>query len=136
MPLDDPTTTEGVNAWHWIYQDLGLVMDIFFLFQDDAAARNSYDTGVIAAQCYGMGDLGMAIWASIGQTGWPVAANILPVIPEVCKFLRYSKIALNPAYAPYALGALAGADVLFTWDGCLINLVQSWPGGAQLAATA
>jgi hypothetical protein len=85
-------TADGAGRTLWIYTWLGLVLDGVFLAQWKRMPENKDDLGVVATCLYGLGHLGVAIPASIGQSGTTVALNVVPCLPEICKPLRLTKV--------------------------------------------
>lgn len=86
------TTADGAGRTLWIYTWLGLVLDGVFLAQWKRMPENKDDIGVVATFIYGLGHLGVAIPASIGQSGTTVALNVVPCLPEICKPLRLTRV--------------------------------------------
>jgi hypothetical protein len=125
----DCTTIDGKNASQWIYQSLGVILDLVYLVAEDQIPENWNDTGVEVAFLYGLGDLTMALIASVGQSGWPVAANILATIPGLAKILRLQSVVV--ATKGISLVVVAGCDVVFLVSAAVINFVESMPSDNQ-----
>jgi hypothetical protein len=127
----DCSTTDGKNATHWIYQCFGVLLDLGFVIGADAIPENLADWGVGVSFLYAVGDLIMAIIASVGQSGWPVAGNILAVIPELTKLGRLTKIVT--ATKGISLVVVAGCDAVFMFGAALINFVEGLPSSEAAA---
>jgi hypothetical protein len=83
------TTSEALGWVDWIVVDAGILIDILSVSTWDCLPQCAgIDSGVIFEIGYGCVHLLTAILASIGQKAITIAANVLPVIPELCKFLR------------------------------------------------
>lgn len=107
----DPTNADGCGRTLWIFQNVGVLMDAVFLKLEGRLPENSSDAGVVVQFVYSLIHLDLAILASEATSGMPVAANILPVIPELSKLLRLS--AIQDATKKISLAVLAGIDFAF-----------------------
>lgn len=104
------TTPQGRGCVHWIYSSLGVLLDAAYVFRTGTLPAGAGDSGVVVKFGYGLGHLATAITASIGQSGAIVAGKILPVIPELAKPLRLTKVI--SATKGISLPVLAGIDVV------------------------
>lgn len=107
----DCTTANGTAMWLWIYQCLGIALDLGFLMAEGFMPENWNDAGVWIAFVYGVLHLIVAIIASIPATAATIVADILYCIPELCKVLRLQ--AVIAATESFSLGAIAVIDGLF-----------------------
>lgn len=123
-------TSEGRSCWVWIYGCGGILMDTVFIYKEDSMPENWEDRGVYLGTLYGVGHLALAISASAGESGAPVAAAILPTIPELAKPLRLAGIAR--ATKGTSLVVLGVTDAVFGVASALTGFVatqQTIPNG-------
>ncbi len=104
-------TAEGKQAILWLYVSTGVMLDGFYVYQEGRITENTSDKGVIVAFVWGIGHLATAIFASLGQSGVPVATNILPTIPELSVPLRHTRVIVTTKGV--SLPVLGGIDGLF-----------------------
>jgi hypothetical protein len=128
------TTTGGINAMHWFYQGLGVLLDLGYVAELKHFPDSDGDLGVAIAVLYGVGDGVMALLASWGQspTSLPVAANVLPLLPEVGKILRLGEIVTWSEGS--SLLFLAAADALFMTAATMADFVENTPESAQVSS--
>lgn len=115
------STADGASRSLWIYTWAGLVLDGVFLAQWKRMPENKDDIGVIATFIYGLGHLGAAIPACIGQSGTTVALNVVPCIPEICKPLRLTKVVA--ATEGWSLVGQAALDAICYTSTTVLNVV-------------
>ena len=123
-------TTDGRSCWVWLYQCAGIAMDTVFIYKEDTMPENWEDRGVYLGTIYGVGHLALAISASVGQSGTPVAALLLPTIPELAKPLRLRNVATETE--GISLVVLGAADALFGLGTAITGFVatqQNIPSG-------
>jgi hypothetical protein len=107
----DQNNADGCGRTMWIYQNVGVLMDGVFLKLEGRLPENASDAGIVVQFVYSIIHLDLAILASEATSGLPVAANILPVIPELSKLLRLTTV--QTATEGISLAVLAGVDFLF-----------------------
>ena len=124
----DQNNADGCGRTLWIYQNVGVLMDGVFLKLEGRLPENTNDAGIVVQFVYSLVHLTLAILASEATSGLPVAANILPVIPELSKLLRLSviqevtrKISLGVLAVEDAAFYLASAIVGFAAENAIIN---------------
>lgn len=114
-------TADGASRTLWIYTWIGLVLDGVFLAQWKRMPENKDDLGVVATFIYGLGHLGAAIPASIGQNGTTIALNVVPCIPEICKPLRLTKVVA--ATEGFSLVGQAALDAICYTSTTVLNML-------------
>lgn len=127
----DCSTSDGRGCWVWLYQCTGILMDTVFIYKEGSMPENWEDRGVYLGTIYGVGHLALAIAASAGQSGTPIAAAILPTIPELAKPLRLTKIAA--ATEDISLIVLGAADGIFGLSSAITAFIatqQNIPNGS------
>jgi hypothetical protein len=109
---------DGRGKVLWIIQCIGIAIDAIFIYADEVMPENAKDPGVTVSLIYAVCHFGAAIGGSVGASGVAVAANILAVVPELAKFLRYEAIVVKTGKG--SLWALAGIEALvgITAAGC------------------
>ncbi|MNP24758.1 hypothetical protein D3C76_1175360 [compost metagenome] len=116
------STADGASRTLWIYTCLGVLMDGIFVYFSQKMPENRDDIGVVATFLYGLGHLGAAIPASLGQSGSVVALNIVPCLPEVCKPLRLKRVVL--ATEGFSLLGQAALDAICYTSTTVLNVVS------------
>jgi hypothetical protein len=109
-PSCEPSNPDGCARTLWIYQNVGVLMDAVFIGAEGRLPENYNDAGIVVQFVYAIIHLDIAIVASEGTSGLPVANNILPTIPELGKLLRLSSVV--EATEGISLGVIAAADAL------------------------
>lgn len=105
-------------------------MDTAFICKEDTMPENWEDRGVYLGTVYGVGHLALAISASVGRSGTPVAAAILPTIPELAKPLRLTRVAAGTeGVSLVVLGVADGVFGLSTAITGFVNTQQDIPSG-------
>jgi len=112
---------DGTAKILWIVQNAGILLDGVYIYKDHVMPENDQDPGVIVAFCYSMLHLTAVLAASLGQSGLPVAVNVLPVIPEITKLLRLTSVVA--ATETTSLKVQAGIDVVVGWTGAVCSFV-------------
>jgi hypothetical protein len=102
---------EGRQAVLWLYSTTGVMLDGFYVYIEDRKPPNFDDTGVIVSFVWSLGHLAATIAACVGQSGLPVASNVLPVIAELAVPLRHTKIIT--ATEGISLPVLGAIDAVF-----------------------
>lgn len=115
-------TADGASRTLWIYTCLGVLLDGVFVVAASKMPENRDDVGVMATFIYGLGHLGVAIPASLGQSGSAVALNIVPCLPEVCKPLRLKKVVA--ASKGLSLVGQAALDAICYTSATVLNVVS------------
>lgn len=115
-------TADGASRTLWIYTCIGVLLDGIFVLGANKMPENRDDMGVVATFLYGLGHLGAAIPASLGQSASVVALNIVPCLPEVCKPLRLKRVVL--ATEGLSLAGQAALDVICYTSTTVLNVVS------------
>src|SRR5208282_3619929 len=117
-------TADGTNVWHWIIEGVILVAGVVYKCQRHVPMANDGDMGVVFATICGALNLALAINASAYLSpGTPVAAEIVPAIPGVMKWLRFKKVVEGTDGA--SLPGLAAVDTSFGVLGAFIAYNES-----------
>jgi hypothetical protein len=117
---------EGRQAVLWIYSTTGVMLDGFYVYMEGRKPPNFDDTGVIVSFVWSIGHLAASIAASVGQSGLPVAGNILPLVAELSVPLRHTKIIT--ATEGVSLLVLGAIDAVFYLTTGVITAVTPLSG--------
>lgn len=116
-------TREGAGQVLWIFEVLGLGVDIGFYIKERAFPENNEtEWGVVIAEFYGACHLITfgAVFAQLG--GWARAAKLLALVPELTKFLRLPKVEVETEGA--SLLVLGAIDFLGMASSGICSLVD------------
>jgi hypothetical protein len=117
----DQNNADGCGRTLWIYQNVGVLMDGVFLKLEGRLPENANDAGIVVQFIYSLIHLDLAILASEATSGVPVAANILPVIPELSKLLRLTVV--QEVTEGISLPVMAGVDFIFYTASAIVGFV-------------
>jgi hypothetical protein len=131
-PSCDIADPDGTAQTMWLIQNIGILIDGFVVKKEEGMTEEEEDASVIAGFVYSTVHLAMAIKASWSAPAANGAANILPVIPELCKFLKLSTFKADKR----TVIVLAAADALcYTFAGVCIIVAGLHSSEIQIASS-
>ena len=80
---------DSAGYLNWTYANLGVALDLLYLVTGESIPR---DVQSVITHLYGNVHLALSILASTGQSAADIASNVLAVIPETGKILKFSGI--------------------------------------------
>ena len=80
---------DSAGYLNWTYANLGVALDLLYLVAGESIPS---DVQSVITHLYGNVHLALSILASTGQSAADIASNILAVIPETGKILKFSGI--------------------------------------------
>jgi hypothetical protein len=130
----DCTTADGTAKTLWTYEVVGVLLDAGFVASEGRIPENWNDAGVVVTFVYGVCHLAVAIIAAVPATAMAGAADILAVIPELGKLMRFSTI------VEYTVGlslvACSAIDVLFGTASASLGYFEAFPPADNSLAQA
>lgn len=134
-PSCNPDNNEGALNMAWLVGNLGLLMDAVFIKIEKRIPESTGDAGLTVQLIYaGLCHTPMAIIASIKASATQIAANILPVIPEICKLCKYESIVT--ATEGISLAVIAAVDALGYTAAGIVGFVAATNSAGVAAADA
>jgi hypothetical protein len=101
------TTPEGRERVHWCVGACGVVLDLVFVIFTKRITENYGNTGVAIAVAYGVADAVAAIAASVDGDAATWTTNLLPLVPEISKFMLCAPIVkATKELSPLLVGAI------------------------------